>query len=338
MLVEKVGIDLGTANTLFATRSRGLILNEASVIAIENRTDARKIFSVGSEAKLMIGKAPTSIEVYTPLREGVIANFEVAEMMIEAFFNKVFPSRKLFKPDVVVCVPYGATPVEKKAIQQSLLRAGSKRVGLIDEPMAAALGIGLPVFEPTGSMVVDIGGGTTEIAIISLGGIVEASSLRIGGNHFDKMIIDTVRKLFNLNVGYITAERIKHTVLDALFEGGGESGFEIAGLGAYTGLPSRVLTSSVDYKAPTVALIDKIEDEIRNVLEKAPPDLASDIHANGIALAGGGAMLKNLDLEMTRRLQIKVSLVEEPKYSVVYGTALAASFEKKFSHAIIYDV
>jgi rod shape-determining protein MreB and related proteins len=338
MLRTVVGIDLGTANTVFATPQNGIVLNEPSVIALTKRNAALEIFAVGDVAKKMIGKAPASVEVYTPLREGVIANFDMAEKMIDFFFKKVFPSRRFVKPSVVVCVPYGATAVEKRAIQQTILNAGAAKVGLIEEPLAAALGAELPIFLPKGSMIVDIGGGTVEIAIISLGGIVVAKSLRLGGNDFDAAIVEAVKKKLGLSIGIGTAERIKLAVANARADNH-ESGFlEIAGLGAFNGLPTSVLTNSSDYREAIGLLINRIEAAITSVLEKAPPDLASDIHAETIYLTGGGALLTDLDVELSLRLGIKVQVVNNPMYSVAFGAASAIQLGSKFSHAIQYEI
>jgi rod shape-determining protein MreB and related proteins len=338
MLGKLIGIDLGTANTVFATPKEGIILNEPSVIALSKRTIENDIFAIGAAAKKMIGKAPESIELFTPLREGVIANFEVAEKMISTFFKMVVKSTKFVKPDVVACVPYGATPVEKRAIQQTILRAGARKVGLIQEPLAAALGANLPIFQPKGTMIVDIGGGTAEIAIISLGGIVAAQSMRLGGNHFDLVIADTVKKKLDLNIGLGTAEKIKLAIASARSDDYDPVFMDVAGLATMSGLPISVMTGSLDYRGPIGILVGQIENAIKSVLEQAPPDLASDIHSDAIYLTGGGALLADLDLELSRRLGIKVQLVNDPMCAVAYGTVSAIRLGSKFSHAIQYDI
>jgi rod shape-determining protein MreB len=272
----------------------------------------------------------------------VIANFDLAEKMIDAFFKIAVPGTRFFKPIVIVCVPFGATAVEKRAIQKAILVAGAKRVGLIEEPMAAAMGANLPVFSPKGSMIVDIGGGTTEIAIISLGGIVCASSIRIGGNHYDRIIADTVRKNLELIIGASTAERIKFEVVTASeslkdFDESFRS-LEVNGLGSRNGIPRSVTVNSAHFVSPMLNLTNILEAEIRSVLEKAPPDLAADIYSNGITLTGGGALLRDLPAVLSKRLGIPVLIADNPKYSVAYGTGLAAMMEKKFVHCIHYEM
>jgi rod shape-determining protein MreB len=342
MFRKRIGIDLGTANTVFVVNGTEIVLDQPSVVALQTTKGRTRVIAVGEAASPMLGKTPQSIEAYTPLREGVIANFDIAEKMIDAFFKIAVPVTKLFKPVVVVCVPFGATAVEKRAIQQSILAAGAKRVGLIEEPMAAAMGAGLPVSSPKGSMIVDIGGGTTEIAIISLGGIVCASSIRMGGNYYDRVIADTVRKNLELIIGASTAERIKFEVVTAaeIFENQQESfrSFEVNGLGSRNGIPKAVTVNSGHFTSAMLNLTSILESEIRSVLEKAPPDLAADVYLEGITLTGGGALLRDLPDVLSKRLGITVSIAESPKYSVAFGTGLAAQMEKKFQHCIQYEV
>jgi rod shape-determining protein MreB len=342
MFRKRIGIDLGTANTVFVVNGTEIVLDQPSVVALQTTKGRTRVIAVGEAASPMLGKTPQSIEAYTPLREGVIANFDIAEKMIDAFFKIAVPVTKLFKPVVVVCVPFGATAVEKRAIQQSILAAGAKRVGLIEEPMAAAMGAGLPVSSPKGSMIVDIGGGTTEIAIISLGGIVCASSIRMGGNYYDRVIADTVRKNLELIIGASTAERIKFEVVTAaeIFENQQESfrSFEVNGMGSRNGIPKAVTVNSGHFTSAILNITNILESEIRSVLEKAPPDLAADVYLEGITLTGGGALLRDLPDVLSKRLGITVSIAESPKYSVAFGTGLAAQMEKKFQHCIQYEV
>ena len=342
MFRKRIGIDLGTANTVFVVNGTEIVLDQPSVVALQTTKGRTSVIAVGEAASPMLGKTPQSIEAYTPLREGVIANFDIAEKMIDAFFKIAVPVTKFFKPVVIVCVPFGATAVEKRAIQQSILAAGAKRVGLIEEPMAAAMGAGLPVSSPKGSMIVDIGGGTTEIAIISLGGIVCASSIRIGGNHYDRVIADTVRKNLELIIGTSTAERIKFEVVTAAesFEDQQTSfrSFVVNGIGSRNGTPKAVTVNSDHFTSAMLNLTSILESEIRSVLEKAPPDLAADVYLDGITLTGGGALLRGLADVLSKRLGITVSIAESPKYSVAFGTGLAAQMEKKFQHCIQYEI
>ena len=342
MFRKRIGIDLGTANTLFVVNGTEIVLDQPSVVALQTTKGRTRVIAVGEAASPMLGKTPQSIEAYTPLREGVIANFDIAEKMIDAFFKIAVPVTKFFKPVVIVCVPFGATAVEKRAIQQSILAAGAKRVGLIEEPMAAAMGAGLPVSSPKGSMIVDIGGGTTEIAIISLGGIVCASSIRIGGNHYDRVIADTVRKNLELIIGTSTAERIKFEVVTAAesFEDQRTSfrSFVVNGIGSRNGTPKAVTVNSGHFTSAMLNLTSILETEIRSVLEKSPPDLAADVYLDGITLTGGGALLRGLADVLSKSLGITVSIAESPKYSVAFGTGLAAQMEKKFQHCIQYEI
>jgi rod shape-determining protein MreB len=340
MFPHHIGIDLGTANTVIVTVKQGIVLDEPSVVALHESKGEKRFLAVGEDAKLMLGKTPKSIVASQPLSDGVIADFDHAETMIKEFFNKTIPHRKYFKPKVIVCVPFGATPVEKRAIQQAIEAAGAKKVGLLEEPMAAALGANLPVLSPKGSMVVDIGGGTTEIAIVALGGIVEATSIKTGGNHFDAAVIQSVKKNLSLNIGQATAEKIKLQIGSATEPNKIDFAdpLLISGIGSMNGVPKSESTTQQDYCTTVRPLIDNIEIAIRNVLEKTPPDLASDIYEDGITLTGGGSLLKGLDADLTRRLDIQVVVAENPKYCVAYGTAHAIQLGKKFVHAIAYEL
>jgi len=334
-----LGIDLGTANTVMVTVQKGIILDEPSVVAFHEVNGKKSFLAVGDDAKLMLGKTPESIVASQPLSDGVIADFDHAETMIKEFFKKAIPTSKYRKPKVVVCVPFGATPVEKRAIQQAIKAAGASAVGLLDEPMAAALGANLPVLQPKGSMVVDIGGGTTEIAVVALGGIAKATSLKTGGNHFDEALIRVIKKNLGLNIGGATAEKIKLELGSALDPGRSDSlqSLLISGIGSTDGLPKSANITQKDYYAAFRTLIDNIESGVRSVLERTPPDLASDVFDDGITLTGGGSLLHGLDEELTQRLNIRVYVAENPKYSVAHGAAYAVQMGKKFVHAIEYN-
>jgi rod shape-determining protein MreB len=336
----KIGIDLGTANTVIVTADKGIVLDQPSVISFHIKSGNKTLLAVGDDAKLMLGKTPINISATQPLIDGVIANFEDAEHMIGAFFKKAVPTTKYIKPSVVVCVPYGATPVEKRAIQQAIKAAGANRVGLLSEPMAAALGAGLPVLKPQGSLIVDIGGGTTEIAALSLGAVVNAQSIKVGGNLFNATIQQCVRKQYDLNIGLSTSEKLKidfasATQVDNTDE---KKTYEVKGLGSITGIPTSAEISQKVIINCLQPLIDMIETGIRSVLETAPPDLASDIHEDGLMLTGGGSLLKELDRELSRRLDLNVTMADNAKYSVANGACIAVKMGQKLAHAIDYDV
>jgi rod shape-determining protein MreB len=340
MLSNHIGIDLGTANTVIVTVKKGIILDEPSVVAFHEFKGTQSFLAVGDAAKMMLGKTPESIVASQPLNDGVIADFDHAETMIKEFFKKAIPRSKYLKPKVVVCVPFGATPVEKRAIQQAVKAAGASSVGLLTEPMAAALGANLPVLEPKGLMVVDIGGGTTEIAVVALGGIVEATSIKTGGNHFDAITIQSIKKKLNLIIGTATAENIKLQIGCAINPDVVDlkEPLLISGIGSIDGLPKSASTNQRDYCAAVKPLIDSIENAIRTVLERTPPDLASDVYEDGITLTGGSSLLNGLDAELTKRLEIRVTVAENPKYCVAYGAARAVEMGKKFTHAIEYNL
>jgi rod shape-determining protein MreB len=340
ILSPSIGIDLGTANTVIVTAEKGIILDQPSVISFHTKSSKRTLLSVGDASKSMLGKTPASIEACEPLVDGVIANFEDAQQMIGAFFKKAIPTSRYIKPNVVVCVPYGATPVEKRAIQQAIKASGASKVGLLTEPIAAALGAGLPVFKPKGSLIVDIGGGTTEIAVLSLGAVVTAKSIKVGGNLFNSTIQQFVKKNYDLHIGLLTAERLKIDFACATqrSEEQAENEYRVRGLGSATGLPTSAVISERLMSQCLQPLIDMIEIGIRSVLEVAPPDLASDIFEDGIMITGGGSLLKDLDRELSLRLNINVAISETPKYSVAHGAAMAVKMGKTLAHAIEYHV
>ncbi len=316
-----MAIDLGTANTLVYVKSKGIVLNEPSVVAIATQKGRKQVLAVGEEAKLMVGRTPGNIEAIRPLRDGVIADFEVAEEMIKHFIRKVHHRRSFASPRVIICVPSGSTAVERRAIQESAESAGARRVFLIEEPMAAAIGAGLPVTEPTGSMVVDIGGGTTEVAVLSLGGIVYARSIRVGGNKMDEAIIQYIRRHHNLLIGESTAENIKKLIGSAcLPEDGNGDVVEIKGRDLMNGVPKEIVISQRQIAESLAEPVSQIVEAVKVALEHTAPELSADIVDKGIVLTGGGSLLGNLDFVLRHATGLPVSLAEEPLTCVALGT------------------
>ena len=315
-----IGIDLGTANTLVFVKGKGIVLREPSVVAMNNVT--QRPLAVGSEAKLMIGRTPGNIVAIRPLKDGVIADFDVAYTMIKSLIEKAINRGAFKSPRIIVCYPSGVTAVEKRAIEEATRLAGAKDVVLMEEPMAAAIGAGLPVSEPTGSMIVDIGGGTTEVAIISLGGIVTSKSLRIAGDELDQSIIAYIKREFNLMIGERTAEQIKMEIGSA-YKTEEEQLMEIKGRDLITGLPKVVEITEVQIREALREPIYSIIDAIKTTLEKTPPELSADIMDKGIMLAGGGALLKGLDVLITRETNMPVHIAEAPLDCVVLGAGKA---------------
>src|SRR6185437_6769925 len=297
MFSSDMAIDLGTANTLVYVKGRGIVLNEPSVVAIVDNRGKKQVLAVGDEAKLMLGRTPGNIQAIRPLRDGVIADFEVAEEMIKHFIRKVHNNRRSFaRPQIIVCVPSGSTAVERRAIQESAESAGASKVWLIEEPMAAAIGAGLPVTEPTGSMVVDIGGGTTEVAVLSLGGIVYSRSVRVGGDKMDEAIIGYIRRNHNLLVGESSAERIKKTIASACPPDDGEGRtMEIKGRDLMNGVPKELVITERQIAESLQEPVSAIVEAVKVALENTAPELAADIVDKGIVLTGGGAMMNNMD-------------------------------------------
>jgi rod shape-determining protein MreB len=321
LLSADMAIDLGTANTLVYVKGKGIVLDEPSVVAIANNRGRKQVLAVGDEAKQMVGRTPGNIEAIRPLRDGVIADFEVAEEMIKHFIRKVHNRRGFASPRVIICVPSGSTAVERRAIQESAESAGARRVFLIEEPMAAAIGAGLPVTEPTGSMVVDIGGGTTEVAVLSLGGIVYARSIRVGGNKMDEAIISYIRRNHNLLVGEGTAERIKKDIGSAcLPEDGNGPVVEIKGRDLMNGVPKEIVISQRQIAESLAEPVSAIIEAVKVALEHTAPELSADIVDKGIVLTGGGALLGNLDFVLRHATGLPVSLAEEPLTCVALGT------------------
>ena len=310
-----MAVDLGTANTLVYVRGKGIVLNEPSVVAI-NVLNGQPL-AVGHEAKRMIGRTPSNIQAIRPLKDGVIADFEICEMMLRYFIRKVHP-RRFSKPQIVICVPSGITGVEKRAVQEAAEYAGARRAYIIEEPMAAAIGAGLPVHEPTGSMVVDIGGGTTEVAVISLGGIVTSQSIRIAGDELDQAIIAFAKKEYSLALGERTAEEIK-IMIGSACELEEELHAEIRGRDLVTGLPKMVITSTEDIRRAIEEPVAAIVDAIKATLDKTPPELVADVASQGLVLTGGGALLHGLDVRLAGETNLPIVVAQDPLTCVAVG-------------------
>jgi len=315
---KDMGIDLGTANTLVHLKGKGVVLTEPSVVAIQN--DNGRVLAVGDEAKRMIGRTPGNIVAIRPMKDGVIADFDVTQAMLNYFINKVLGPRTPFmRPRVIISIPTGCTTVEERAVKEAALQGGAKEAYLIEEPMAAAIGAGLPVHEPTGNLIVDIGGGTTEVAVISLGGIVTAKSVRVAGDNMDTDIMQHLKKNYNLLIGERTAEDIKISIGSALWEGD-EEYYEVRGRDLVSGLPKTIKVSSSEIQNALKETVDHIIEGIKVCLEKTPPELASDIIDRGIVMAGGGALLKGLDKLISQETNIPVYSCEDPLLAVARGT------------------
>jgi rod shape-determining protein MreB and related proteins len=319
-----MAIDLGTANTLVYVRDQGIVLNEPSVVAIQMLAGRKQVLAVGNEAKQMLGRTPGSIVAIRPLRDGVIADFEVTEAMIKHFIRKVHNRRSFVSPKMVICVPSGSTAVEQRAIIESAESAGASHVSLIEEPMAAAIGAGLPVTEPTGSMVVDIGGGTTEVAVISLGGIVYAKSVRVGGDKMDEAVIAYIRRVHNLLIGESSAEKIKKEIGSACPPADGEGKtMEIRGRDLLNGVPKEIVITERQMAEALAEPVSAIIEAVKIALEHTPPELAADIVDKGIVLTGGGALLTNLDLVLRHATGLAVTIADDPLSCVALGTGHA---------------
>ncbi len=317
MFSKDIGIDLGTANTLVYMRGKGVVVNEPSVVAINQSTG--EVLAVGLGAKQMIGRTPGTIHAVRPMKDGVIADFEVTQAMIRGLVKKATGGGgTFFRPMIVICIPSGVTEVEKRAVEEAGIEAGGKEVYMVYEPMAAAIGAGLPVGEPTGSMIVDIGGGTSEVAVISLGGIVICNSLRVAGDAFDNAIVAFVKKEFSLQIGERTAEEIKMKIGSA-YEYEGEQPLEVKGRDLISGLPKIISISPAQVRQALSEPVGDIIECIKVTLEKAPPELAADIMERGIMLAGGGALLRGLDKIIEKETNIPVNVAEEPLNGVIRG-------------------
>ena len=330
-----MAIDLGTANTLVYVKGKGIVLNEPSVVTIEDFNGKKQVLAVGNEAKQMLGKTPGNIKAIRPMKDGVIADFEVAEEMIKYFINKVHNYRTFAKPMIIICVPSGSTPVERRAIQESAYAAGAHKVWLIEEPMAAASGAGLPVTEPSGSMVVDIGGGTTEVAVLSLGGIVYSRSVRVGGDKMDSEIVAYIRKNSNLLVGETSAEKIKKEIGCACPpEKGDGRTVEIKGRDLINGVPKEIEVSEREIAEALSGCVSEIVEAVKVALENTAPELAADIVDKGIVLTGGGALLSNLDFVLREATGLPVSIAEEPLSCVAKGPGKALDHVAKLKNVL----
>ena len=315
-----MAIDLGTANTIVSVRGKGIIINEPSVVAVQKDRNGRdRILAVGQEAKQMIGKTPLNIQAVRPMQDGVIADFEMTERMIRYFIEKAHSRKSFIRPRIIICIPYGITQVEKKAVEESAMSAGAREVYLVEEPMAAAIGAGIPVSDPAGYVVVDIGGGTTEIGVTSLGGLVLCKSIKVAGDKFDKSIIEHVRQNFNLFIGERTAENIKIEIGTAI-KLDTELKMKVKGRDN-SGLLSTIELGSEGVRIAIKEPLKEIVSAIKSVLENMPPDLASDIVDNGVIIAGGGALIRGLDTYLADIIKLPVRIADEPLLSVAYGTS-----------------
>lgn len=333
---DDIAIDLGTANTLIHVVNRGVLIDEPSVVAIRNRAGTREVLAVGQQAKLMLGRTPESIETIRPLRDGVIADFIATEEMLRQFIKKTKTMLGFRRPRILICVPAGASPVERRAVYETALSAGARRVYMIEEPVAASLGAGLPIGEPFGLMVVDIGGGTTDIAVLSLGGVVQARSLRCAGNAMDEAIIRFVRRQHHLLIGEANAERIKIEAGTAAAEPKGQSTeIHIRGRDLRQGRPKSIVLGPADIAGALANPIEDIAEFIQRALEDLPPEIVTDICDRGIHLTGGGALLNKLDMELERQVGVKFFIPENPTHCVVKGTAVVLEELGTHEHLLI---
>src|ERR1041384_5398002 len=315
-----LAIDLGTANTLIYVKGQGIVCNEPSVVAVQkDARGGRRVLAVGAEAKKMLGRTPGNIVAIRPLKDGVIADFEITEAMLRYFIQKIHNRRTLVRPRIIICVPFGITEVEKRAVRESAESAGAREVYLIEEPMAAAIGAGLPITEPSGNMVVDIGGGTTEVAVISLAGIVYSQSVRVGGDKMDEAIVAYMKRKYNLAIGEQTAERIKMTIGNA-YPLDGQMTMEVKGRDMVAGIPKTVVVNSDEVREALAEPMNAIVEAALLALERTPPELAADIVDKGVVLTGGGALLKNMDVLLREETGLPVMVADDPISAVVLGS------------------
>ena len=324
-----MAIDLGTANTLVVLKGKGVVLNEPSVVAVVDEKGKKSVIAVGDEAKTMLGRTPGNIQAIRPLKNGVIADFIVTEEMIKHFIKKVHNKKSFANPRILICVPTGSTPVERKAIQDSALAAGARRVQLIEEPIAAAIGANLPIQEATGSMVVDIGGGTTEIAVMSLGGVVYSNSMRIAGDSMDQALIHYMRKKFNLLIGDASAEKLKKEIGTAMATS--NNTYQVKGRDIRSGTPKEISLKEEDTAEALAQTLSEIMAGIKDALENTPPELSADLVDMGLTLTGGGALLKNMDKFIAKETGLPVQIADDPLACVAIGTGKALEQEEIFS-------
>ena len=329
---QDMAIDLGTANTLVVVKGQGVVLNEPSVVAIVDQAGKKQVLAVGDEAKTMLGRTPGNIQAIRPLRDGVIADFIVTEEMIKHFIKKVHKGRTFANPRILICVPTGSTPVERKAIQDSALAAGARKVNLIEEPIAAAVGAGLPISEATGSMVVDIGGGTTEIAVLSLGGVVYSESLRVAGDAMDNALKEYMREEYNLMIGDSTAEKIKKDIGTAIPTN--NNTYAVKGRDLRSGTPKEVNISEEDTAEALNPILKDIVSAIKKALENTPPELSADLVDMGLTLTGGGSLLNNIDKRFSKETGLPVNVADDPLSCVAIGTGKALDQEETFSSVL----
>ena len=335
MFTRDIGIDLGTANTLVYLRGKGIIIREPSVVAVNTRTDQARY--VGKEAKEVIGRTPGSIVAVRPLKDGVIADFDITTTMLQEFIRKALQGTIFTKARVIICIPSGVTAVERRAVKEAAEKAGAKRVNIIEEPMAAAIGAGLPTLDATGSMIVDIGGGTSEVAVISLGGIVTSRSVRMAGDEFDNAIVNYIRRKYNLLIGERTAENIKLEIGSA-FPSEQESSMEIKGRNLLNGLPENITITSAEVRDALAEPLSRVIEAIKITLEKTPPELSADIIDQGITLVGGGALLRGLDKLINRETGMPVYVAEYPLDCVAEGTGRILENLEKYRDLLTEEV
>jgi len=317
LLSDDLAVDLGTANTLIYVRGKGVVLKEPSVVAIHK--DTQQVLAVGAKAKNMLGRTPGSIEAIRPMKDGVIANFEITEIMLRHFIRQVHNRKTLVRPRIIVCVPSGITQVERRAVRDSAESAGAREVFLIEEPMAAAIGVGLPIQEASGNMILDIGGGTTEIAVISLAGIVYSKSIRVGGDEMDESIVNYVKRSYNLLIGERTAEEVKIQIGSA-YPMDDRRTMEVKGRDLVTGVPKTIIITDEEVREALNEAVQSIVDVVKIALERTPPELSSDIVDKGIVLAGGGGLIRGLDILLREETGLPITVAEDPLIAVVMGT------------------